>query len=125
MGITSLQEMYVTELAAKLTGALNDKGALGQITHHLLQAQLNKVGGMPSQELADSLRHSRLLRTVLLLDACGGTMMRYVGGERAEWYKLTGTQLTVLLEKLRHDPKDLGVSTRVPPDISCLSLRWA
>ena len=80
VGTTSLQEMYVTELASKLTLALNDKGMLGHVTSSLLNTRIQRVGGMNNNHLADRLRHSRLLRTITLLAACGGTMLRFTGG---------------------------------------------
>ena len=118
VGVTSVQEMYVAELTAKLTLALNDEGMLGHVTSRLLQAQIQKVGAVCSAELANKLRHSRLLRTVTLLAACGGTMMRFTGGGQAQWYDLQGCGLTQLIERLRHDPMELGPGATLPVPIT-------
>ena len=117
LGVTSLQELYVAELTAKLTSALNDGGKLGRVTDALLRLQLGKVGHMNSPELAQRLRHSRLLRTVTLLAACNGGMARCSDtGECEEPYQLLGSELATLIGRLRHDPADLGLraSTGVP-----------
>jgi ribonuclease HI len=114
IGVTSLEETYVAELTAKLTSALNDDGTLGYITHRLLQAQISRVGAMLDGGLANSLRHSSLLRTITLLAGAGGTMMRFTSPGHAEWYNLLGSELTSLLERLRHDPTELGTQERVP-----------
>ena len=40
-GMTTVQELCVTELVAKLVEAMNDKGALGRAPECLLHAQIS------------------------------------------------------------------------------------
>jgi hypothetical protein len=77
--------MYVTELTAKLTVALNDEGMLGHVTGRLLQARIQQVGAMNNNSRANKLHYSRLLRSMPLLAPCKGTMMRLTAGEQAEY----------------------------------------
>ena len=100
-GVTSLQEAYVAELTAKLTDSLNDRGRLGHVTWMLLKGQIQRVGAMNNSQLAERMRHSRLLRTVTLLAACGGTLMRYTAEGSPEWIALQGCDITQLIERLK------------------------
>ena len=113
LGVTSLQETYVTELVAKLTDAINADGGLGRVTQCLLEQQIRQVGSMLDSSLAQSLRHSRLLCTVTLLALSGGTLMKYTADGAQECIQLQGNQLTALVQQLKHDPHELGVSQKL------------
>jgi hypothetical protein len=117
MGVTSLLTDYVQTTAALLTKALNDQGRLGVITHALLPIQLQRAGHELSDEMANSLTYSRLVRSLMLLKNSGLSLVENFGSPNQTEPTWGANQLARLLAALPATWQGHGIHTEFPTHV--------